>query len=123
MVREKYRERRVLIVEDEARLRRYLAMSLIGAGIEVEQAGSLEEAQSLLARRRFDAVVLDVGLPDGDGLSLLACSPVDRALVITANPDAGRFESLGVLHHLTKPIDLPEFVREVHGLTCAESTI
>lgn len=112
-----YEERRVLIVEDEERLRCYLAMSLEGDGVLVEQAGSLAEARVLLARLRFDAVVLDVGLPDGDGLTLLERSPADRALVITANPDPARFAKVGVLHHLTKPLDLPEFVREVHSLT------
>ena len=113
-------ERRVLIVEDEERLRCYLAMSLEGDGVQVEQAGSLAEARSLLARLHFDAVVLDVGLPDGDGLTLLERAPAGRALVITANPDLERFARVGVQHHLTKPLDLPEFVREVHSLTSAE---
>jgi DNA-binding response OmpR family regulator len=115
------RERRVLIVEDEVRLRSYLAMSLEDARIKVEQAGSLAEARSLLARLHFDAVVLDVGLPDGDGLTLLERAPADRALIITANPDPGRFETHGVRHHLTKPLDLLEFVREVDGLTRSAS--
>jgi len=114
-----YEERRVLIVEDEERLRCYLAMSLEGQGVQVEQAGSLAEARSLLERLSFDAIVLDVGLPDGDGLTLLERSPPERALVITANPDPERFAKVGVLHHLTKPLDLPEFVREVNSLASA----
>ncbi len=116
-----YEERRVLIVEDEERLRCYLAMSLEDWGVQVEQAGSLAEAHALLALHHFDAVVLDVGLPDGDGLTLLEHSPADRALVITANPDPVRFATSGVMHHLTKPIDLPQFVREVQSLASAGS--
>jgi two-component system response regulator QseB len=115
-----FEDRRVLIVEDEERLRCYLAMSLEDRGVQVEQAGSLAEAHALLDLHHFDAVVLDVGLPDGDGLTLLESSSAEHALVITANPDPARFATMGVLHHLIKPLDLPQFVREVHNLTSAE---
>ena len=100
-------------------LRRYLVQYLRMKGAEVAEAGSLAEATTLLDRHDFDAVVLDVGLPDGDGLELLDRSPPERALVITATPDPARFERRGVLHHLTKPLDLPEFGREVHTLAGA----
>ena len=109
--------RRVLIVEDEIGLRCRLARYLEGRGLAVSQAGSLAEAETLLDREEFDAVVLDVGLPDGDGLTLLTRSPAERSLVITANPDPERFERCGVVHHLAKPLDLPEFVREVRMLS------
>ena len=109
--------RRVLIVEDEAGLRGCLATYLEARGVEVAQAGSLAEAEWLLDRLTFDAVVLDVGLPDGDGLTLLERSPAERSLIISANPDPARFARCGVVHHLAKPLDLPEFLRHVHGLT------
>lgn len=107
---------RVLIVEDEVVLRRYLVQYLRMNGVEVTEAGSLAEADALLDCLDFDAVVLDVGLPDGDGLELLDRSSPERALIISANPDPARFARRGVLHHLAKPLDLPEFGREVHML-------
>ena len=111
--------RHILIVEDEIGLRRSLAGYLEGRGLEVSQAGCLAEARQLLDHIDFDAVVLDIGLPDGDGLTLLEHSPAERSLVITANPDLARLEHWGVLHFLAKPLDLPEFVREVHLLSSA----
>jgi len=109
--------RRVLIVEDEIGLRHWLASYLETRGLAVVQAGSLAEAELLLDREEFDVVVLDVGLPDGDGLTLLERSPAERSLVITANPDAAHFERYGVVHHLTKPLELREFAREVRTLS------
>ncbi len=109
-------ETRVLVVEDEVALRRYLVQYLRMKGAVVAEAGSLAEADTLLDRSDFDAIVVDVGLPDGDGLELLDRSPPERALVITANPDPARFALRGVLHHLAKPLDLREFGREVHAL-------
>ncbi len=109
--------RRVLIVEDEVGLRSCLATYLETRGVEVAEAGSLAEAERLLDHRAFDAVVLDVGLPDGDGLTLLERSPAERSLIITANPDLVRFARCGVVHHLAKPLDLPEFLRHVYDLT------
>lgn len=67
---------RVLIVEDHAAFRQALAV-VLGAqpGLEpVGQAGSLTEARGLLhpnGRNRFDAAVVDLGLPDGDGIELI----------------------------------------------------
>jgi DNA-binding response OmpR family regulator len=96
----------VLIVDDEKTLRGSLARYLEGRGVAVAQAGSLAEARSLLAGRAFDALIVDVGLPDGDGLDLLESSGARRALVISARPELARYARRGVLHHLPKPLDL-----------------
>lgn len=99
-------ESQVLIVDDEATLRGSLARYLEGCGVAVAQAGSLAEARSLLSARAFDALILDVGLPDGDGLDLLDAAGPRRALVISARPEPARYARRGVLHHLPKPLDL-----------------
>ena len=109
--------RRILLVEDETRLRRTLARCLHRQGLEVHQAGCLADAERRLDRERFDAVVFDVGLPDGDGLALLQRTSPQRSLVISATPSPERFARSGVLHHLTKPFDLSEFARRVLGLS------
>jgi PAS domain S-box-containing protein len=61
---------RVLHVEDDADFRKVLAQSL-GESAEWIGAATLAEADALVARERFDLVVLDIDLPDGSGLELL----------------------------------------------------
>jgi PAS domain S-box-containing protein len=61
---------RVLHVEDDADLTSVLAAALRGR-VELVAAGTLEEARRLLQARAFAAVILDVGMPDGSGLSLI----------------------------------------------------
>jgi two-component system OmpR family response regulator len=62
---------RVLIVEDEPALVDQLAQSLRGSGYVVDTAGDGERADFLVRTESFDAVVLDLGLPRIDGLTLL----------------------------------------------------
>ncbi len=62
---------RVLVVEDEARLSGQLADALSGAGYAVDTAADGARADFLAATERYDAVVLDLGLPKIDGLTLL----------------------------------------------------
>jgi DNA-binding response OmpR family regulator len=102
------RNRRLLIVEDEIRLRRSIARYFELCGLEVAEAGSVLEAHRQLDAGEFDAFVLDVGLPDGDGLSLLERTQARRSVVVTAHPDRARFETCGVVRHLAKPLDLRE---------------
>jgi len=62
---------RVLVVEDEAHLSKQLAAALDGAGYAVDRAADGERADFLVRTERYDAVVLDLGLPRVDGLTLL----------------------------------------------------
>src|ERR1700723_3864607 len=62
---------RVLVVEDEAFLARQLTAALHRAGYAVDHAGDGERADLLGQDERYDAVVLDLGLPQVDGLTLL----------------------------------------------------
>lgn len=77
----------VLLIDDEPALRAALAEALALEGFDVEDAGSVASAEAAFARRRFDAVVTDVRLPDGSGLDLLerlrALDPRFRAVVAT----------------------------------------
>lgn len=114
------RTRLVLVVEDELQLRRCLAAYLKRRGWDVTEAGSIAEAHAELAAMSFDAAVVDVGLPDGDGLELLARTDPRHSLVVSARPDAERYEHRGVLHHLAKPLDLVTVAERVSSL-CANS--
>ena len=62
---------RLLIIEDEARIAEIVRSALARAGFAVDAVGLYSEAQEALAANRYDAVILDLGLPDGDGLALL----------------------------------------------------
>jgi len=62
---------RVLLVEDEARLARQVGRALSEAGYAVDRAGDGERADFLARTEQYDAVLLDLGLPRVDGLTLL----------------------------------------------------
>jgi predicted glycosyltransferase len=96
----------LLIVEDERLLSSCLRRHCSALGMDVTIAGSVAEGRGCLDKARFDACLLDMGLPDGDGLSLLADLSVERSIVITATPDPVRFAAAGVRHVIPKPLDL-----------------
>jgi two-component system OmpR family response regulator len=62
---------RVLVVEDEAKLSKQLSAAVDGAGYAVDVAADGERADFLVQTENYDAVVLDLGLPKVDGLTLL----------------------------------------------------
>jgi DNA-binding response OmpR family regulator len=63
---------RLLVVEDEARIVEVLRAALGRAGFAVDAVETVAEARAALPLIPYDAVILDLGLPDGDGLALLA---------------------------------------------------
>ncbi|MDQ1080577.1 response regulator [Pseudoroseomonas cervicalis] len=107
--------RRALIVEDDADIARLLRHMLDGYGWDSEVARDAREAFAWLDRARFDAMTLDLMLPEEDGLSLfrrLRRREDGRALpvvVISATADHGRRvlngDAVGVVDWLDKPID------------------
>ncbi len=108
--------RRMLVVEDEPVLGDALGAWFQACGFAVERAKSLAEARIRLAGAPFHATLLDVRLPDGDGLSLLESVRPTRTVVISATPDEDRYLQLGVLHHLPKPLELRELERLVRDI-------
>jgi CheY-like chemotaxis protein len=81
-------------------------------GYDVAAAGSVKAAFSFLAHFRFDALVSDIGLPDGNGLQVVAelkrRTKATLAVALTAYGDASDKESgrrAGFDHYLTKPLD------------------
>ncbi len=103
---------RLLVVDDDADLLRLLAMRLQATGYDVATADSVTAARSRLGMERFDLVVSDVRLPDGDGLALFEDirrqHPALPVILLTAHgtiPDAVEATALGVAGYLTKPFD------------------
>ena len=106
----------ILVVDDEPDLRTLYELTLLREGYRVETAGSLAEAHAALQERRFDAVISDMRLPDGLGLTLLQTLRTqqrpERCVVITAYGSAeNAVEALksGAFDYLTKPVDLKQF--------------
>jgi len=101
----------VLVVDDEALLRRRLIAHLNTLGADVAGAETLEVARRKLSDREFDFMLLDIHLPDGIGLDLLRDSTVSAntgVVVMTALGGVeGAVESmrLGALDYLVKPFD------------------
>jgi DNA-binding response OmpR family regulator len=114
---------RILIIEDEARITEILQEALSRAGFAVDSASRCAEAREALSLTAYDAVVLDLGLPDGDGLALLTnlqCSlnkiPV---LVLTARDTLeDRVSGLdaGADDYLIKPFATAEVIARVRAL-------
>lgn len=114
---------RLLVVEDEPTLRGQLVQALQGAGHTVEQAGDGREAHYLGEVEDFDAVVLDLGLPQIDGLSVLrrwrAAGRGMPVLVLTARGSwQEKVEGMdaGADDYLAKPFEPGELVARVRAL-------
>jgi DNA-binding NtrC family response regulator len=101
----------ILIVDDEAMLRRRLAAHLEALGADVTGVGTLEDAQRLLVNMEFDFILLDIHLPDGLGTDLLREGLAQKGpgvVVMTAEADIkGAVEAmhLGALDYLVKPFE------------------
>ena len=110
------RAARLLVVDDEADLRTLYELTLLRAGYQVQTAGTLAQAREYLAANRYDLLITDMRLPDGDGLALLqemaARQRPERCIMITAYGSAeNAVQALkaGAFDYLTKPVDLKQF--------------
>ena len=109
---------RVLIVDDDPELLRFLIEELTQQGLDCEGASCGGDALLLLRQRRFDLVVLDWTLPDFDGIEicrrLRSSGDTTPVLMLTAHDDVDDRVlalDLGVDDYLTKPFEL----RELHA--------
>ncbi len=116
---------RLLLIDDDARLASMVGDYLRQAGFEVESAASLATGRERLAARSFDALVLDLMLPDGDGLELcreLRAEPRHRhlpLLMLTARGEPlDRIVGLelGADDYLPKPFEPRELLARVKAL-------
>ena len=114
---------RILLVEDDPTLAAIMARSLSQAGHRVDAATDLQQARWLWRMQGFDAVLLDLSLPDGNGLMALqeARARNDRTpvLILTArNSTTERIAGLdaGADDYLGKPFDLAEVEARLRAL-------
>jgi len=114
---------RLLVIEDEERLSGILKSKLGEIGFTVDIAGSAEDASIALELINYDAAVLDLGLPDGDGLAvLIAARAAGKALpilILTARDaveDRVAGLNAGADDYLTKPFAMTELVARIKAL-------
>jgi DNA-binding response OmpR family regulator len=114
----------ILLVEDERALAKELAFFLHQQGFTCTIARTAREASQATADLPFDFILLDLGLPDADGLRLLAEfkeNELTAAIVIlTARGEvADRILGLemGADDYLAKPFSLPELLARMHAIT------
>jgi two-component system OmpR family response regulator len=114
---------RVLLIEDDQRLTTALRESLRSEGYAVDVAGTAEDGRWMATEVPYDTIVLDVGLPDGDGIDLCAAlrdggvwAPI---LVLTAHAeirDRVRGLDSGADDYLAKPFSIDELIARVRAL-------
>ncbi|MGA0605145.1 response regulator [Phenylobacterium sp. VNQ135] len=114
---------KILVVEDDAPLWRSLAASLSGAGHEPHWAATGAEALAEAAASTFDALILDIGLPDIDGFEILARirrSGSDLPIVVLtardAVPDRIAGLDMGADDYVLKPFEPEELVARVRAV-------
>jgi DNA-binding NtrC family response regulator len=103
----------ILMVDDEPAVLFGYGRYFSGAGYETAEAGTLAEARKAVTSRRFDAVLLDLNLPDGNGLEWIRTlreeQPDIAVIVITGRgdiPTAVEAMRLGADNFLVKPVDM-----------------
>jgi two-component system KDP operon response regulator KdpE len=110
-----------LIVEDEPQIRRFVRMALEGEGWQVHVAETVQRGVIEAGTRSPDLIVLDLGLPDGDGLALIravrAWSPVPIIVLSARVDEAGKITALdaGADDYLTKPFGVGELLARVRA--------
>jgi two-component system response regulator TctD len=113
---------RLLVVEDNEELAELLVRGLQSAGYETDVLGSVEDAAAVLQTTFYAALILDLGLPDGDGLTLLRelrhrKNPIP-VLVLTARGGLNdRVQGLrgGADDYLVKPFALEELIARLEA--------
>jgi two-component system KDP operon response regulator KdpE len=110
---------RVLVVEDDAEIRALIQSSLSVEGFTVQTAVSLSEASALIRHDLPDILVLDLGLPDGDGLSLVQevrkTQSLPILMVSARHQEAQKIQALdaGADDYLVKPFSVGELLARI----------
>ncbi|HEX7436608.1 MAG TPA: two-component system response regulator KdpE [Caldimonas sp.] len=112
---------RVLIVEDDAAIRRFVRQTLEAAGYQVFETESLKRGLIETGTRKPDLVILDLGLPDGDGVDLIrdvrGWSSLPIIVLSARSNETDKIEALdaGADDYLVKPFSVYELMARVRA--------
>jgi CheY-like chemotaxis protein len=114
--------KRILVADDDGMVRSALVAVLESEGYELEVAGSGRETVARVSENPPDLVLLDLGMPDGDGWHAFAQldrrSPLLPVIVMTALPHQYQVATrLGVDAFMEKPLNIPVLLRAIRQLT------
>ena len=119
---------KILVVEDDPRLSKFLRQGLSENSYTVGTAGSCAEASDALADTHYDTIVLDLTLPDGDGLDLItewrSSGFNEPVLILSARDGLGdriKGLNLGADDYLPKPFSLEELLARLRALIRRQS--
>lgn len=118
---------RILVIDDEPQIRRFLDISLRAQGYRVETAGDGASGLAALATHGVDLVILDLGLPDRDGHDVLAelrrwtSVPVILLTVRAGEDEKVRALDAGANDYMTKPFGIQELMARVRALLRAHA--
>ena len=111
---------RIMLVDDEERFRNNLRKMLAAEGFEVTAVGSGQEALDELALNPYDVILLDMRMPDMDGLTTLAAlkerHPDPEVVILTGHASvdaAAEIIRLGAAEYLLKPCPLEEVIAKI----------
>lgn len=110
---------RILVVDDEPQIQRFLRPALTAAGFEVETAATAAEAKRLAATRAPALIVLDLGLPDGDGKTVIetvrAFSAVPIIVLSARDQEIEKIAALdlGANDYVEKPFGIGELLARI----------
>lgn len=121
---------KILVVEDQRKLASLLKQGLAEAGYGVEWAETCAAAHDALSESGYDAVVLDLGLPDGDGLDVLKkwrrSGFTEPVIILSARDtvqDRIRGLDVGADDYLPKPFSVQELLARLRSLLRRHSNI
>ncbi|MGE0828730.1 MAG: response regulator transcription factor [Hyphomonadaceae bacterium] len=113
---------RLLVVDDEPQILRVLKPSLAAAGYEIESAATAGEALSSVAQRAFDAIILDLGLPDMDGKDVISrvrgWSNAPIVVLSARHAEQEKIEALdrGANDFVNKPFSIGELMARLRAV-------
>jgi len=112
-------QRPILLIDDDVQIRRFLKVGLATGNFRVTEARTGAVALTLLAAQEFELAILDIGLPDRNGLEILEeirkVSKIPVIILSVRNDEAGKVKAfnLGADDYITKPFGMAELLARI----------